>query len=76
MVLTGDTLLTTSPKPRHCTPALGVHMIGWRRTEVACPDTHCKSSLRIIPTWLRSFRHSEVTTIPLPPRTTRKRNTS
>jgi uncharacterized repeat protein (TIGR04076 family) len=36
-------------------------------TEVACPDPHCKSRLRIVRTGLRTFRHAEVTVVPIPP---------
>ena len=35
--------------------------------EVACPDPHYKSHLRIIRTVLRTFRHAEVTVTPIPP---------
>ncbi|KAF5323001.1 hypothetical protein D9611_009354 [Ephemerocybe angulata] len=40
----------------------------WMTTdgEVACPDPYCKSRLRIIRTGIRTFRHSEVTVVPLP----------
>jgi len=34
--------------------------------EVACPDPHCPSRLRIRRTGKRSFRHSETTAVPLP----------
>jgi len=34
-------------------------------SEVACPDPHCKSRLRIQRTGLRTFKHSEVTVVPL-----------
>lgn len=39
----------------------------WMSTdaEVACPDPHCKSKLRIIRTGVRKFNHSEVTAVPL-----------
>ncbi|KAF6744301.1 hypothetical protein DFP72DRAFT_84423 [Ephemerocybe angulata] len=42
----------------------------WMTTdgEVACPDPCCKSRLRIIRTGVRTFRHSEVTVVPLPGR--------
>ena len=41
----------------------------WMTTdaEVACPDPHCKSRLRIVRTGLRTFRHAEVTVVPIPP---------
>ena len=35
--------------------------------EVACPDPHCKSRLRIIRTGLRTFRHADVTVVPISP---------
>jgi len=34
--------------------------------EVACPDPHCKSKLRIVRTGIRTFSHGEVTAVPLP----------
>ncbi|KDQ53378.1 hypothetical protein JAAARDRAFT_137163 [Jaapia argillacea MUCL 33604] len=34
--------------------------------EVACPDPHCKSRLRLVRTGTRTFRHGEVTAVPLP----------
>lgn len=33
--------------------------------EVACPDPHCPSRLRIIRTGLRTFSHGETTVVPL-----------
>jgi uncharacterized repeat protein (TIGR04076 family) len=36
--------------------------------EIACPDPHCQSRLRITRMGLRSFKHSETTAIPLPPK--------
>jgi len=35
--------------------------------EVACPDPHCPSRLRITRLAKRTFRHAEVTAVPLPP---------
>jgi uncharacterized repeat protein (TIGR04076 family) len=35
--------------------------------EVACPDPHCPSRLRITRLSKRAFRHAEVTAVPLPP---------
>jgi uncharacterized repeat protein (TIGR04076 family) len=35
-------------------------------TEVACPDPHCPSRLRITRTGRRRFHHGEVTAVPLP----------
>ncbi|TFK21010.1 hypothetical protein FA15DRAFT_624582 [Coprinopsis marcescibilis] len=42
----------------------------WMSTdaEIACPDPNCKSRLRIIRTRVRTFRHSEVTAVPLDPK--------
>ncbi|MDX7950629.1 TIGR04076 family protein [Lichenihabitans sp. Uapishka_5] len=34
--------------------------------EVACPDPHCGSRLRIIRTGTRRFRHADTTAVPLP----------
>ncbi|KAG2007479.1 hypothetical protein CC2G_015173 [Coprinopsis cinerea AmutBmut pab1-1] len=41
----------------------------WMSTdaEIACPDPNCKSRLRIVRTGLRTFKHSEVTAVPLDP---------
>ncbi len=36
--------------------------------EVACPDPNCPTRFRITRTAKRSFRHSEVTAVPLPQR--------
>ncbi|CAA7270112.1 unnamed protein product [Cyclocybe aegerita] len=40
----------------------------WMTTdaEIACPDPHCKSRLKIIRTGLRTFSHAETTVVPLP----------
>jgi uncharacterized repeat protein (TIGR04076 family) len=40
----------------------------WMTTdaEVACPDPHCGARFRISRGALRTFRHSEVTAVPLP----------
>lgn len=35
-------------------------------TEIACPDPHCGGRFRIVRTRRRTFRHSEVTLVPLP----------
>ena len=42
----------------------------WMTTdmEIACPDPHCGGLFRITRTGRRTFRHGEVTTVPLPPR--------
>jgi len=39
----------------------------WMSTdaEVACPDPHCPSKLRVIRTGLRTFKHGDVTVVPL-----------
>ena len=39
----------------------------WMSTyaEIACPDPHCPSRLRITRTKLRRFNHSETTAVPL-----------
>ena len=36
-------------------------------TEVACPDPHCGAIFRISRTGQRTFRHSDVTRVPLKP---------
>ena len=36
-------------------------------TDVACPDPHCGAVFRITRTRRRTFRHGEVTAVPLPP---------
>jgi len=42
----------------------------WMTTdaEIACPDPHCGARFRITRIGIRTFRHSEVTAVPLPPR--------
>jgi len=44
------------------------HENDWMSTdaEIACPDPHCKSKLRITRSGLRTFNHAEVTAVPLP----------
>jgi uncharacterized repeat protein (TIGR04076 family) len=44
------------------------HQNDWMTTdaEIACPDPHCASRLRIIRTGLRRFSHAETTAVPLP----------
>ena len=44
------------------------HPNDWMSTdaEVACPDPHCPSRLRITRLSRRVFRHAEVTAVPLP----------
>jgi len=34
-------------------------------TEIACPDPHCGGRFRIVRTGRRTFRHSDVTVVPL-----------
>lgn len=36
-------------------------------TEIACPDPHCGARFRIMRTARRTFRHAEVTRVPLDP---------
>jgi len=36
-------------------------------TDIACPDPHCGARFRITRTGVRTFRHSEVTAVPLAP---------
>jgi uncharacterized repeat protein (TIGR04076 family) len=42
----------------------------WMTTdaEIACPDPHCGGRFRITRTGRSTFRHGEVTRVPLPPR--------
>lgn len=35
-------------------------------TDIACPDPHCGALFRIIRTAKRTFRHDDVTVVPLP----------
>ena len=46
------------------------HANDWMTTdaEVACPDPHCGARFRITRLARRTFRHGEVTVVPLPPR--------
>jgi len=39
-------------------------------TDIACPDPNCGARFRITRTGVRTFRHGEVTAVPLPPRPT------
>ena len=43
------------------------HKSDWMTSdaEIACPDPHCPSKLRITRTGLRTFNHSETTVVPL-----------
>jgi uncharacterized repeat protein (TIGR04076 family) len=41
-------------------------------TEIACPDPHCGALFRISRTGKRTFRHSEVSAVPLPAEKSRK----
>lgn len=36
-------------------------------TDIACPDPYCGGRFRITRTGVRSFRHSDVTVVPMPP---------
>ena len=49
------------------------HAHDWMTTdmEVACPDPLCGARFRILRTGTSTFRHSEVTRVPLTPRGTR-----
>lgn len=44
------------------------HPHDWMSTdsEIACPDPHCGGRFRIVRTGRTTFRHSEVTAVPLP----------
>jgi uncharacterized repeat protein (TIGR04076 family) len=46
------------------------HENDWMTTDadIACPDPHCGARFRISRTGLRTFRHSDVTAVPLPTR--------
>ena len=48
------------------------HENDWMTTDsdIACPDPNCGARFRITRTGLRTFRHSEVTAVALPPRAT------
>ena len=50
------------------------HPNDWMSTDgvVACPDPHCKARFRISRQGLRSFRHADVTAVPLPADTSTK----
>jgi uncharacterized repeat protein (TIGR04076 family) len=37
-------------------------------TDIACPDPNCGALFRITRTGTRTFRHGEVTVVPLPPK--------
>ncbi len=45
------------------------HANDWMTTdaEIACPDPNCGARFRITRTGRRSFRHQDVTVVPLPP---------
>lgn len=47
------------------------HPNDWMTTDadIACPDPHCGGRFRITRTGRRTFRHGEVTRVPLPPAT-------
>ena len=53
------------------------HPHDWMTTdaEIACPDPHCGGRFRIIRTGTSTFRHADVTAVPLPaPRPARPRH--
>ncbi|EFI27468.1 hypothetical protein CC1G_15503 [Coprinopsis cinerea okayama7 len=62
-VILGAVLPLLAAKQRHTAAN------DWMSTdaEIACPDPNCKSRLRIVRTGLRTFKHSEVTAVPLDP---------
>lgn len=45
------------------------HPNDWMTTDadIACPDPHCGGRFRITRTGMSTFRHAEVTVVPLPP---------
>lgn len=49
------------------------HVNDWMTTDadLACPDPNCGARFRITRTGRRSFRHQDVTVVPLPPRNDR-----
>jgi uncharacterized repeat protein (TIGR04076 family) len=49
------------------------HPNDWMTTDadIACPDPHCGGRFRITRTRMSTFRHSEVTAVPLPSRPAR-----
>jgi uncharacterized repeat protein (TIGR04076 family) len=51
------------------------HPNDWMTTDadVACPDPHCGGRFRITRTNMSTFRHGDVTVVPLPPATARRR---
>jgi len=53
--------------PRLAAKQRPTHAKDWMTTdaEIACPDPHCKSRLRIVRTGLRTFSRAEVTAVPL-----------
>lgn len=50
------------------------HPNDWMTTdaEIACPDPHCGGRFRITRTGMSTFRHADVTSVPLPPVRTAK----
>ena len=53
------------------------HQNDWMTTdaEVACPDPHCGGRFRITRTNMSTFRHADVTIVPLPPAPARRPRT-
>ena len=54
------------------------HPNDWMTTdaEIACPDPHCGGRFRITRTGMSTFRHADVTVVPLPPKTARRQAAS
>jgi uncharacterized repeat protein (TIGR04076 family) len=52
------------------------HRNDWMTTDalIACPDPHCGGRFRITRTGTRTFRHGEVTAVPLPKRPRARRS--
>ena len=53
-------LLPAKQRPTHANDWMTTDM------EVACPDPHCGARFRITRTGQRTFRHGDVTVVPLP----------
>ena len=60
-------LYTASALPLLAAKQRPAHTNDWMSTdaEIACPDPHCRSRLRIVRMGLRTFRHADVTAVPL-----------
>jgi uncharacterized repeat protein (TIGR04076 family) len=59
--LTGAVLPLLAAKQRF------THTNDWMTSdaEIACPDPHCRSRLKIVRTSVRTFSHSQVTVVPV-----------